>query len=186
MRQQHNKVKSMTIAAMLCAIGIVIPMFAPRFAAGPISFTLASHVPIFIAMFISPTIAISVALITSFGFIFAGVNIEIVIRAFTHLIFALVGSYLLKKNGRILLSLKSSSLYCLAIAVIHAVAEVVAVTIYYQAAGIKQESFAMVILVGVGLGTFIHSTVDFIISVFVWNPLQHMITIPANAKVKVR
>lgn len=186
MRQQHNKVKSMTIAGMLCAIGIVLPMFAPRFAAGPISFTLASHVPIFIAMFISPMTAVSVALITSLGFIFAGVNIEIVIRAFTHVIFALIGSLWLKKNKRILLSFKSSSFYCFIIAIIHAVAEVVALTVYYQIAGIKQEAFVMVVVVGVGLGTFIHSTVDFIISVFVWNPLQHIITIPANAKVKVQ
>jgi niacin transporter len=55
----NNKVKTMTIAALLSAIGIIIPMFSPiKLVIEPASFTFASHVPIFIAMFISPVVAI--------------------------------------------------------------------------------------------------------------------------------
>ena len=44
-------------------------MVMPRITIGPASFTLASHVPVFIAMFISPVVAIAVSLGTGFGFL---------------------------------------------------------------------------------------------------------------------
>ena len=53
----------LALAGMLIAIGIVIPMFSPiKIIIEPASFTLASHVPVFIAMFISPMMAAAVAL----------------------------------------------------------------------------------------------------------------------------
>ena len=61
-----NSVKRLTISALLIAMGIIIPMVMPRITIGPASFTLASHVPVFIAMFISPVVAISLG--TGFGF----------------------------------------------------------------------------------------------------------------------
>ena len=67
-----NSVKRLTISALLIAMGIIIPMVMPRITIGPASFTLASHVPVFIAMFISPVVAIAVSLGTGFGFFFAG------------------------------------------------------------------------------------------------------------------
>ena len=57
-----NSVKRLTISALLIAMGIIIPMVMPRITIGPASFTLASHVPVFIAMFISPVVAIAVSL----------------------------------------------------------------------------------------------------------------------------
>lgn len=63
-----NSVKRLTISALLIAMGIIIPMVMPRITIGPASFTLASHVPVFIAMFISPVVAIAVSLGTGFGF----------------------------------------------------------------------------------------------------------------------
>jgi len=182
--KQQNKVLSMTIAAMLCAIGIMIPMVAPRFQAGPISFTLASHVPILIAMFISPMIAISVSLVTTIGFVFTGVPPEIVLRALTHVIFATIGAFILKKNGNILLSVKGTTLFALFIAVVHAVAEVLIVTFYYWINGMFTETFFTVVIIGIGLGTIIHSLVDFSLAVLVWKTLKHVIKIPSNARMK--
>jgi niacin transporter len=182
----NNKVMSMTIAAMLCAIRIVIPMVAPRIVMGPISFTLASHVAIFIAMFISPQIAISVALVTGIGFQLAGFPIEIVLRAFTHVIFAALGAFILKKNGSILLSAKNTILFSLLIAVVHAIAEVLAITTFYWITGKFNDSFFTVVFIGIGLGTIIHSMVDFTIAVIVWKPLQHIVLIPASAKIKAK
>jgi niacin transporter len=186
MKQNTNKVLSMTIAAMLCAIGIVIPMFAPKIVLPPVSFTLASHVPIFIAMFISPPIAIAVSIITTIGFFFSGTPIVIVIRAATHVIFAIVGALVLKKNGNILLTVKGSTGFALLIAVIHAVAEVIAVTLFFMATGSINNTYLTTVIVGVGLGTIIHSSIDFAIALLVWKPLQYIIMIPASAKVSVK
>jgi niacin transporter len=177
-----NKVKIMTIAALLSALGIAIPMFAPKIIIEPASFTLASHVAVFIAMFISPVVAIAVALISSIGFFIGGFPLVVVLRASTHLIFATLGALILKKNNNILLSAKTSVPFAIFISLIHAIAEVSIVSLYYFGTGATISPYFIFVLVGVG--TFIHSLIDFSIASFVWVPLQHVITIPANAKIK--
>lgn len=180
----------MTLAGLLCALGIIIPMVAPKFVLEPASFTLASHVPVFIAMFISPSVAISVSLITGLGFLISGFHLVIVLRAFTHVIFAALGSFMLKKNGRIFLSFNSTVLYGILVSVVHAVCEVVVVAAFYWGNSMTdiyyEKGFLTSVILLVGLGTVVHSLVDFSISLFVWKPLQHIITIPANAKVKIK
>jgi len=187
---QAIKLKSMTIAGLLCAVGIIIPMFAPKIVMEPASFTLASHVSIFIAMFISPPIAISVALITSVGFFIAGFPLIIVLRALTHLVFATLGAFILKKNGNMLLSKKSITIFSLFISFVHALCEVMVVSIFYWGNNMSStyydKGYLLAVIGLVGLGTMIHSMIDFSIAVFVWKPLQSIITIPANAKVRVK
>ena len=96
---KHNKLLTITLAGLLCAIGIIIPMFSPiKIVLEPASFTLASHVAIFVAMFISPTVAISVTLGTTLGFLLGGFPIVVVMRAFSQIIFATIGAFMLKKN----------------------------------------------------------------------------------------
>lgn len=184
-----NKVKSMTIAALLSAIGIMIPMFAPSIRIEPASFTLASHVPVFIAMFISPPVAISVALISSFGFLIAGFLPVVVLRALTHLIFATIGAFILKKNGKILKSVKSTVLFAIFISAIHAVAEVTAVSLFYLVVGMpdafKEKGYFVAVFGFVGLGTFIHSLIDFSIATVIWKALQHIVTIPTSARIRM-
>lgn len=187
---QMNKVKTMTIAALLCAVGIMIPMYFPKFILEPASFTLASHVPVLIAMFISPTVAISVALITSMGFFIAGFPIVIVLRALSHLLFAVLGAFILKKNGKVLQSIKSATLYSFFISLIHAVAEVFVVTYFYwgnkMGTVFYEKGYFFSVILLVGLGTLIHSMVDFSIAAMVWKPLQQVISIPASVKIKVK
>jgi niacin transporter len=177
-----NKVKIMTVAALLSALGIAIPMFAPKIIIEPASFTLASHVAVFIAMFISPVVAIAVALISSMGFFISGFPLVVVLRALTHLIFATLGAFILKKNNNILLSPKTSVPFAIFISLVHAIAEVSIVSLYYFGTGAAMSPYYIFVLVGVG--TFVHSLVDFSIAGFVWVPLQHVLTIPANAKVR--
>ena len=50
---KKKSVRSLTISALLIAMGVIIPMVMPKIMIPPASFTLASHVPIFIAMFFS-------------------------------------------------------------------------------------------------------------------------------------
>ncbi len=187
MTNQTNKIKSMTIAALLSAIGIMIPMFLPfKIIIEPASFTLASHVPIFIAMFISPLVSVFVAIVTAFGFLMAGVFPPVVVfRALTHIIFALIGAFILKKNNNILLSLKTSIPFVLGISIIHAVFEVIVSTAFYFT-GQSTANYVVVVLGLVGAGTVIHSSVDFILASLIWIPLQQVISIPANARIKLR
>ncbi|TAH64787.1 MAG: hypothetical protein EWM47_11920 [Anaerolineaceae bacterium] len=188
-RSNINKIKIMTISALLCALGILIPLSFPRIILGPASFTLASHVPVIIAMFISPTVAASVAAVSTIGFLIAGFPLVIVLRALTHLIFSLIGAFILKKNGHMLQSFKSTSFYAVFISIIHGAAEVAVVTYFYWINGMSsayyEKGFFISVILLVGVGTFFHSLVDFSIAVFVWRPLQQVISIPANAKIKI-
>ncbi len=187
---QINKVKTMTIAALLCAVGILIPMYFPKIQIGPASFTLASHVPIFIAMFISPVVAISVAIVTGFGFLLAGFPLIIVLRAFSHLIFVAFGSYLLKKNGNIMNNFKTAALYSFGISIIHALAEVFVVSYFYfggnVSAAILENGYAVSVLLLVGVGGLIHSMLDLSIATFVWKPIQQVINIPSSVRIRTK
>lgn len=178
------KIQNMVISALLCAIGIVIPMFAPKVVIGPMSFTLASHVAIFIAMFISPITTVAVCVVTSVGFVFAGLPFVVAARAMTHIIFAFVGSIVLKKYPQIMYRPVSSVLFGLLCSVIHAAGEVVVVSVLYFGnslnADMYENGYLISVLALVGAGTIIHSMVDFLISVFVWKPVSHVVTIPVS------
>lgn len=93
---KKHSVRHLTIAALLIGMGIVIPMVMPKIVIGPASFTLASHVPLFVAMFFSPGMAIAVALGTTFGF-FITLPPIIALRALSHVVFAVIGAFYLQK-----------------------------------------------------------------------------------------
>jgi niacin transporter len=116
------------------------------------------------------------------GFFIAGFPLVVVLRALTHLIFATVGALILKKNNNILLSPKTSVPFAVFISLVHAIAEVSIVSLYYFGTGAAMNPYYIFVLVGVG--TLVHSLVDFSIAGFVWVPLQHVLTIPANAKAR--
>ena len=185
MNQTSKKVLIMTSTALLSAIGILIPMYFPKIVVPPASFTLASHVPIFIAMFISPVVAIFVALITSFGFLFAGLPLIIVFRALTHLIFAYVGAYFLQKKGNLLCSLKTAIPFVLLISILHAVCEVIVSSIFFFH-GEASTSYLVTVIGLVGAGTLLHSIADFIIASVVWVPLQNVVSLPTSARIKLK
>jgi niacin transporter len=52
--------------------------------------------------------------------------------------------------------------------------------------GFYEKGYLISVVLLVGVGTFIHSLLDFSIAVFVWKPLQQVISIPANAKIKLK
>lgn len=185
-----NKVRTMTISALLSALGILIPMIFPGIRIEPASFTLASHVPVFIAIFISPSVAVFVAALSTFGFFIAGFPIVIVLRAMTHLIFALIGALILKSNKHVFSSIKSTALFGIVISLIHGISEVAIVTYFYQVSSMSdayyEKGYLISVVLLVGLGTVIHSLVDFSIALFVWKPLQKVVSIPVNGRIKVK
>ena len=70
---KQEKIQKMCIAALLCAVGILVPMISPvKVTLEPMSFTLASHVALFLAMFVSPAVALAVSVGTTLGFLLAG------------------------------------------------------------------------------------------------------------------
>ena len=66
---KSKNINQLVLAGVLCGIGIVVPMLMPKIVIGPMSFTLASHVAIFIAMFISPKLAAVVCLERRWAFL---------------------------------------------------------------------------------------------------------------------
>lgn len=185
--KQSYKIQTMVTAALLCAIGVAIPMFCPSIRLEPASFTLASHVPVFIAIFISPAVAASVAVVTGFGFLFAGFPVVVVLRALSHIVFALIGASILKKHENTLCAPKSMFSFGLLCAILHAGCEVLVVTGFYLGNGMSgayytQGYWNSVILL-VGAGTVVHSMIDYCIAVFVWKHIQSVVRIPVCAKV---
>lgn len=180
------RIYRMVIAALLCAIGIVIPLFSPlKIVLEPASFTLASHVAIFIAMFISPVVAAVVAVGTTLGFLLGGFPIVIVLRAASHIVFVLAGALVLKKRPAVLDAFLPALLFSFLIGLVHAVSEVLVVSFYYFGNSLTeifyQKGYFVSVVLLTGLGSVIHSMVDFAIALVVWRPLRRFIpgsTIP--------
>ncbi len=176
------KLYHLTLSAVLCAIGIVIPCFSPiKILIEPASFTLASHVAIFIAMFISPAVAISVTIGTTLGFFLAGFPIVVVLRAASQIIFAGVGAYIIKTKPEITETRSGSFVFSAGMALIHAIGEILVVIPFYFGNGLGgkyyENGFVYSVLLLVGIGTVIHSLIDFEISYYLWKPVKKSIAV---------
>lgn len=186
--KRKNNLNSLIVSALLCAIGIVIPIISPiKITMEPASFTLASHVAIFIAMFISPSTAVVVAVGTAVGFLMAGFPIVVVLRAASHIVFALLGSLYLKKFPNTLKSFKFSQVFSFAIAVVHGLCEVLVVMPFYIGsslnAGYYAKGFAVSVVLLVGVGSLVHSMIDFYIAQAVWKGVEKAIKVPKEVNV---
>lgn len=145
-----KNIKKMTYCGLLIALSIVIPLTFVflKVQAGPFSATLASHVPLFIAMFLGPVAAAMVGLGSALGFLMSAPAV-IAARAFMHTFVGLVGAILIKKGV-------SFSKVIAITAPIHAILEALSVIPF---------GFTMYkVLVVVGVGTFLHHMVDGVIA----------------------
>lgn len=96
-----DKTRQMVYAALLTALAIIIPIqfsflkviIPPYFTA-----TLASHVPMFMAMMISPMVGITVGIGSTLGFLFVGLPTPVVFRAATHILIGYVGAKVMLKS----------------------------------------------------------------------------------------
>ncbi|MFO8069936.1 MAG: hypothetical protein R6U02_08220 [Alkalibacterium sp.] len=160
----------------MTAIAIMIPMVMPiKVLLEPASFTLASHVPIFFALFLSPQIAVLVSLGSAVGFLLAGFPIVITLRALSHVVFALVGAlYINNRREDILSSPVKSYIFSFWLGIVHALAEVAVVSLFFfglVSGGDYQDGFFYAIFLLVGVGTVVHSMVDFFIAQVMWKSL---------------
>lgn len=172
--KQTVNLQKLTITAILIALGILIPMVMPKITIPPASFTLASHVPVMIAMFISPVVAILVALGTSLGFFLTGLPVIITLRALSHVIFAFIGALYVQKYGKQLEPRKATfpnwrfQFFNLWIGLIHAGVESIVVLVFYLGQPNPVDvNFYYYVFVLIGGGGLIHSLVDFNIAYFV-------------------
>ncbi|HFR3979025.1 TPA: hypothetical protein ACHVJF_000987, partial [Streptococcus suis] len=166
-----NSVKQLSISAILTAFAILIPLMMPiKIIIGPASYTLASHIPLFIAMFISPATAIFVALGSSLGFFLAGFPIVIVFRALTHLFFLTVGAVLVKRFP-ILMDSKCFLLLGIGLNLLHGLGEYIVVMVLTS--GQQTSATYWITMLGlVGVGSAIHGLLDFSLAYYFWKILK--------------
>lgn len=183
MSQSKRKIQMMSITAMLIALGVLIPMYSPvKIILEPMSFTLGSHIAIMIAMFVSPLSALGVALGTTAGFYLAGFTLPVVLRALTHVIWAYAGALYLKKHPDLFRSPAKTFVFNLAAALVHALLEVLIVMPLYIGYDASQLFYLLFVLVGIG--SVVHSTVDFVLSLAVWKAVTASASIRAIAVIK--
>ena len=164
----------LALAGVLCAIGIIIPIFSPvKIRLDPMSFTLASHVAIFLAMFISPAVGVAVSVGTTLGFLVGGFTMPVVLRALTHVVWVALGAYYLQKHPELIdfrqqVENRNAKLFGLGavLSIIHAALEtLVCVPVYFAETG-------RILLGLVLLGSFIHSMIDYALSLLIWRPVS--------------
>ena len=203
----RRSVFHLTISGLLTAVGIIIPVFSPiKFVLEPASFTLASHVAIFIAMFIYPGMAAALSIGTTIGFYLGAFPLVVVLRAATHVIFATGGAMYYKKYAKARFSAVASNIPAVAsngpaftsgssaaasgghavalrffsffIAAIHAICELAVVSAFYFYGGMGatyyEQGFFTSVLLLVGLGTVVHSMVDFEIAYVIKSALAKL------------
>ena len=185
---RNNKIYKMVIAALLCAIGIIIPMIAPKIVLEPASFTLASHVAIMIAMFVSPTVALFVAIGTTLGFFMAGFPIVVVVRALTQVVWVFGGALYLSKKPETMESTTKMITFIIIIAIVHGGLEMLSVCPFYfgnnLSSGYYAKGFVTAVLGLVGGGTVIHTFVDFAITLVVYKAMLGISSIKSVCQVK--
>ncbi|MBG9989415.1 hypothetical protein HZY88_10715 [Aerococcaceae bacterium DSM 111176] len=153
--------KNITVAALLTAFGILIPIMMPfKLIIGPASYTLGSHIPINIAMFRSRGVGIVTALGTTIGFLLAGFPIVITLRALSHVLYIALGSFILSRNRSILSKTSTRSIFNLIINFVHGVGEVIVVYLLTSGDIGTQADYFYTLFVLVGLGTIVHGFID--------------------------
>ena len=165
MNKTKLSAKNITIAAMLTALSLLIPMFMPiKLVLEPIfTATFASHVPGILSIFVGPFAVVGTAIGSALGFLQLGPWVSA--RAIMHLVFGLVGYKMVQKRFNIFWVLFITG-------IIHAASEMLVGLISLPFIAVPNGDVLNYILVTVGLGTFIHHTIDFIISIIIMSALK--------------
>lgn len=153
----REKIRRMMFAAVLIAISIIIPTQFGflRIVIGPFTATIASHVPMFLAMLIAPEVAIVVGLGSALGF-FITSPLVIAARASMHVVVGYIGALIIKKDKNLKKAIAIT-------APIHGILEGLVVIPF----GVSVYQFVVVVAVG----TMIHHFVDGAISYALANAL---------------
>ncbi len=165
MNKTKFSAKDISIAALLTALALLIPMFMPfKLVLEPVfSATFAAHVPGILSMFVGPFAVVGTALGSAIGFM--TLSPWVAARAFVHFIFGLVGYKMIKKQYNIFFIV-------LVTGILHAASEMVVGLISLPFVVAPANGILFYILVTVGCGTFIHHCIDFAISLVILAALK--------------
>ncbi|MEW8955475.1 ECF transporter S component [Clostridium sp.] len=96
----NNKITKMVFTALFTALAIIIPISFGflKIIIGPFTATLASHVPMFLSMYLSPASAAVVGLGSTLGFMYTGLPLVVVFRAASHIIVGFLGGVLVERG----------------------------------------------------------------------------------------
>ncbi|WP_034849429.1 hypothetical protein [Clostridium hydrogeniformans] len=96
----NNKITKMVFTALFAALAIIIPVSFGflKIIIGPFTATLASHVPMFLSMYLSPASAAVVGLGSTLGFMYTGLPLVVVFRAASHIIVGALGGILVERG----------------------------------------------------------------------------------------
>ena len=186
--QRSQRTFKLVMAGLLCAIGILVPVISPiKIDLEPASFTLASHVALFIAMFLSPKVAAAVWLGTTLGFQLAGFPPVVVARAASQIVFVLLGAIWLKNHPDTLRRPAQNALFGVITGLVHGACEVLAVIPFYMAGSLSaanyNKGFVVSVLLLVGLGTVVHNLVDYVLAQLIYKPISGIPQVKAVAAV---
>lgn len=156
------KTKDMMVGAMLTALSILIPVsFGAylRIYIPPFSATLGSHVPLFMAITVSPLVGAMVGVGSALGFLLI-LGPIVGARACIHILLGYVGAKLFQKNQ----SLIKTLLYILPL---HALGEALIVLPF------GFDPYTAFVIVGIGTG--LHHLMDTIIAVILFKTLRNIL-----------
>jgi len=166
------RIQELVYGALLTALALIIPLYFRgwlQIVIPPFSATLASHVPVMLAMFVSPWVAALVGVGSTYGFLITMTPV-IAARASIHIVFGVLGALLYRKG--------LSPWQVIAItAPIHALGEALVVIPF----GFTME----VAFITVGIGTLLHHVVDAAISISILTALWRAgvtLSAPRNRK----
>ena len=170
------KTKEMVSGAILIAFSILIPVaFGAylRILIPPFSATIASHVPVMLAMLVSPSIGAAVGVGSGVGFLMAygadPLGIMIAARAVSHSVWAYIGGLMIRRG-------KSFKKTLVVTSVMHAALEVVVILILFlvfgiplnQGTGVSSTTLPTIAVVAIiFFGTIGHHAIDGLISLVI-------------------
>lgn len=158
------KTRELVLTAIFIAFSLIIPMFFPKLVLPPFSATVASHVPVMLAIFISPLSAILVGIGSTIGFLII-LGPVIAARAATHIVFGGLGAWLFRRGVKPWQAL-------LAMLPVHALLESLIVLPFGFS---LYEGFIVV-----GIGTALHHLIDMAITLILLKPLGRSLAVAAR------
>lgn len=163
-----------TSTAILIAISILIPATVPAIHFTPLlTMIVAVHVPILIACFISPYMAIAVAIGSTFAFFFTQPLI-VTSRASTHIIFAVLASLYFKKYG-VPKNKLHLSIISIVIGIIHGLSEALVMHIFFFPQ-IENPIFSIYLVLGTWM--LLYTCIDFTIAYIIYDRIEKIIKNP--------
>jgi len=158
------KTRELVLTAIFIAFSLIIPLFFPKLVIPPFSATVASHVPVMLAVFLSPLSAIMVGLGSTIGFLLI-LGPVIAARAATHIVFGGLGAVLFRRGVKPWQAL-------LAMLPVHALLESLIVLPFGFS---LYEGFIVV-----GIGTALHHLIDMAITLILLRPLANSMGIKSR------